>query len=147
MTSDGARKARLYETRNVWSAAGLNISVVRGENTQSFDRVELVDAAADDPAELLAQEDLVLDVEPALVAIVLPRRQRQVEVVAAVVAAVADHVARAERDDVAELDVVRLVLEDELDRVAVDVERQQVVGLAVEDVGEEVQLQRARGCS
>ena len=31
--NDGARNARLNDTRNVWSACGLIISVVRGEKT------------------------------------------------------------------------------------------------------------------
>ena len=33
--TDGARYARLYDRRMVWSAVGLSISVVRGENCTS----------------------------------------------------------------------------------------------------------------
>ena len=33
LMADGARNARLNDTRTVWSAAGLYISVVRGEKT------------------------------------------------------------------------------------------------------------------
>ena len=42
--------------------------------------VEAIDARADDQAEMIRQEDLVLDVAAALGAVVRLRRQRQVEV-------------------------------------------------------------------
>ena len=35
LMNDGARNARLNDTRNVWSAAGLIMNVVRGEKTAS----------------------------------------------------------------------------------------------------------------
>ena len=35
LMNDGARNARLNETRNVCAAAGLTMNVVRGENTAS----------------------------------------------------------------------------------------------------------------
>jgi hypothetical protein len=79
-------------------------------------RAELVDAAADDPPEVVAQEDFVLNVPAAFVAIVAVRRQRDVEHVAAEVAAEAEHVARADRADVARLDVERLGVEHQRQR-------------------------------
>ena len=103
---------------------------------------ELVDADADVPAEVVVDEDLVLDVAADFRAAVAERRQRQVEVVAAQVAAVGDHLARAERLHVAQLEVVGLRVERERDWLAVGAHRQQAVGVARQDVREEVELER-----
>ena len=93
--------------------------LVRGENCASLDVVELVHARADDPAEVLAEEDLVLHVGADLGAVVAGGRDRQVEEVLPEVAAVGQHVVRAERRDVADLEVEGLALEVEPEQLAV----------------------------
>ncbi len=143
--SDGARKARLNEKRTDCSGVGFTITAVRGEKFGSSSTLNLSSARADHPAQVVGDEDLVLDVDAALRAVVAARRQAEVELVVAEVAAVAQHVAGAERVDVAVLDVERLGVELEEDRLSVESHRQQRVGVAVEDVGEEVDLLRALG--
>ncbi len=108
-----------------------------------LDDVELVHARAEQEAHVLAEEDLVLEVAAAFLARVGGRRNRQVEVAEAEVAAVAHHVPLLERAHVAELEVVRVALEDEVQRLPVQADGQQVGRIPVEDVGEEVQLHRA----
>ena len=97
LMNDGARNARLNERRNVCAASGLHHERRPRREHRVVDRRELVDAAADDPAEVIAEEDLVLDVGAALVAVVAVRGQRDVERVVAEVAAEGQRVLRADR--------------------------------------------------
>ena len=117
--SDGARNARLKDTRN--GLIGRRLVHERRPRREDgvVDRRELVDAAADHPAELVAEEDLVLHVRAALVAVFRVRGNRDVEGVAAEVAAVAQRVLGADRVHVAGLDVECLGIEPERDRLAI----------------------------
>src|SRR6266545_1631364 len=126
--NDGARNARLNETRIVWSSAGLIMNVVRGENTAS---------STDDPPEIFAQEDLVLQVRAPFVAVVVGQRKRDIERVVAEVAAVAEDMRGADRGDIVGLNVERLGVEVERQRLAGRQERQQVRRIAIEQVREE----------
>ena len=114
LMNDGARNARLNDTRNVCVGVRLDHERRPRREHRVVDRRELVDAAADHPAEVVAEEDLVLHVGAALVAVVAVGRQRDVERVVPEVAAVASAtccvpIAR----DVAGLEVERLGVEAE----------------------------------
>ena len=143
--SEGARKARLNEKRSDWSARRLDDDRRARREVRLVEHAEPVEARADHPAQVVVDEDLVLHVGAAFRAAVAARRQRQVEAVVAGVAAEADDLARADRDDVAVLGIERLGVEEEGNRLAVGAERQQRVGVAIEDVGEDVELLRALG--
>ena len=137
LMNDGARNARLNDTRNVWLGGRLDEERRARREDRVVDRRELVEAAADHPAEMVAEEDLVLEVAAALVAVVAVRRERDVERVVPEVAAVGQHVARADRLHVGRLEVEGVRLEVERQRLPVGAARQQVRGVAVEQVGEE----------
>jgi hypothetical protein len=124
---------------------GLRLENERGSRREHrlVDVAELVHARPDVPPPLVVDEDLVLDVGPALQAPIAPRSDRQIEAVIAEVPAVGEDLARANRVDVAEFPVVGLRVEREGNGQAVRADRQQAVGVAVEDVREEVELQRA----
>ena len=115
MTTEGDRKARLKDSRNEWLGAGLNIGGDPGREDRVCEVAELVDAAAGAKPELV-EEDLVLEVGAELVAVLRVRGEGDVEVVAAGVAAVGQDVLPGDHDRVADLDVVGLRLEVELQR-------------------------------
>ena len=112
-------------------------------NNHVLQHVEVVHANAELPAELLAQEPLVLDVDALLVARVALRCDRQVERIVADVAAVAQHVACPDRRDVRQFEVVRLRVEQEVDGLPVGADCQQRRRRAVQHVREELRPQRA----
>ena len=70
LMNDGARNARLNDTRNVLAGVRLDHERRARREHRIVDRRELVDAAADDPPEVAAQEDLVLQVRAAFIAVV-----------------------------------------------------------------------------
>ena len=97
------------------------------------------------PAEFLAEEHLVLDVDTLLVARAAEGRDRQVEGVVPEVAAVAQDVARADGRNVRDVDVERLGVERELDRLAIGADRQQRRRGAVQEVREELRTEGVAG--
>ncbi len=101
------------------------------------DRRELVDATANHPAQLIGEKDLVLNVSAAFVPIFGLGGNGDVEGVVAEIAAIAQSVARADRRHVSHLDVERLRVEAECDRQPVRPSREEVGGVAVQQVGEE----------
>ena len=107
--------------------------------------VEVIHPDAELPAELLAQEHLVLDVDALLVARAAQGRDRQVEPVVADVAAVAQDVARPDGRDVRHIEVVGLGVERKLDRLAVHADREQRRSRAVQDVREELRAEGVAG--
>ena len=141
--TDGARNARLYEKRTVCCADGFSMRLVRGENCGFVDVLELVDASADDPADVLADEDLVLRVGAPLGAVVGGGSNRQVEEVLPEIAAVGQHVVSADVLHVADSKSNVLLLKSNPSCWPVRTEGEQVRGAPVEDVREEVGLERA----
>src|SRR6185503_573210 len=66
---------------------GLHEKARAGRDDRLLEHVELIDARADDPPEVLRQEDGVLHVGAALVATRPARREREIEIVVPEVAA------------------------------------------------------------
>ena len=118
LTGEGERNALLNETRNAWSGAGLNITVARGENTTLSMLPNLSARPPSGDAEAVL-EVLLLEVGAELVAILGARRQRDLELVAARVAAVGEDVLAADHARVADLDVEGLGVEVERHRLSV----------------------------
>ena len=85
---------------------------------------------------MIGQEDLVLPVQAQLGAIVAVRSEREIELVVAQVAAVADDVPLRERLHVRDVHVSGLRVEGKRNRVAGRISREQVVGVAVEHLCE-----------
>ena len=111
-----------------------------GREHRVVEVAELVDARAHRDAELF-REELLLEVGAELVAVFGIRGQGDVEVVAAVVAAVAQDVLAPDDVGVAELDVVGLGGEVQGHRLpGVGVGQQQVRGLDVGEVAEDAEL-------
>ena len=96
-------------------------------HTRRDDRVvnrrELVHARTRHEAQVLVDEDFILHVDAAFGARRFSRRNRQVELVVAEVAAIGEHMTAAKRRRVAYLKVVGLGVEQEVDPVAPRVDR------------------------
>ena len=90
LISDGERNALLYEHAHGVIGGRLQDQRDARREHRVLDVVELVEARAEADADLVVQEDLVLDVAAELGAVVAARRDRQIEGVEADVAAVAD---------------------------------------------------------
>ena len=106
------------------------------------DRVDVVEAGANEPLELVGEFDFVLQEDAVFVADIVRTGDRQVVVDQTGIAAVGDAVF-AERTAIDQVDVVGLALELEEQRPAVEADGEQVVGRAVEQVGEEADLHGA----
>ena len=118
------------------------MTLTRGENFQSSMLPELVRARAHGEAELL-QEELLLEVDAALRAVLGEGGDRDVEVVLADVSAVAQDVLAPEDVRVAHLEVVGLGLEVQLQRLqGRRVQEQEVRRLHVREVAEGRDLER-----
>ena len=129
--TDGLTRARLDQERRARRHHGF------------LQDVEAVDPRAHDPAIVVRQNDLVLPVHPAFIATGAARREREVEVVVPIIAAVGKQVTCAHDVEIRELDVVGLILEPEIERPAIEAALQDGRRLTVQRVHEPLQLQPA----
>src|SRR5437868_14891346 len=105
---------RLDQYRRPWREHGM------------VNRREFIQPAANNPSEMVIEEDLVLDVRAAFRAIRPCWRNRNVEGVVPEIGPVAHRVPRGDRADVARLEVERACVEVERERLPIDAAREQI---------------------